>query len=263
MLKKLLKYDIKNIFKGLLVFYILSLFFAILTRLFLMIDNSFIMNVIARICSGTTIAMIFNIIINNLIRSWVRFKENLYGDQSYLTHTLPVKKSEIYLSKFISSIVSMFISVIVILVTLIIAFYSKENLEFIKNLIMPLATVYESTVIKIILAFIFICFLELTNMLESGYAGIILGHKRNSLKTVYSFAFGFGVYLCTQIIAILGVFIVALFDKDLMNLFYTMDAINVPTVKLCIMIAIVVYSINIIWLYVFNLIRFKKGVNVE
>ena len=157
----------------------------------------------------------------------------------------------------------MFSSVIVILVTLIIAFYSKENLDFLKNLIMPLASVYESTVIKIILSFIFVSFLELMNMLESGYAGIILGHKRNSLKTAYSFVFGFLIYLCTQIIAILGVFIMALFDKDLMNLFYTMDAIDVPTVKLCIIIAIVVYSINIIWLYLFNLIQFKKGVNVE
>ena len=35
MLKKLLKYDLKNIFKFLMIFYILALFFGILTRIFL------------------------------------------------------------------------------------------------------------------------------------------------------------------------------------------------------------------------------------
>ena len=70
MLKKLLKYDLQNVYKLLIVFYSLSLFFAILTRIFLSIENSFIMNIIGQICSGTTIAMIFNILINNLMRLW-------------------------------------------------------------------------------------------------------------------------------------------------------------------------------------------------
>lgn len=95
MLKKLLKYDLKSIYKVLIVFYSLSLFFAILTRIFLNIENSFIMDVIGKVCSGTTIAMIFNILINNLMRLWVRFNGNLYGDESYLTHTLPCNKKNI------------------------------------------------------------------------------------------------------------------------------------------------------------------------
>ena len=128
MLKKLLKYDIKSINKVLVVFYCLSLFFALLTRLFLYIDNSFIMSVIGKICSGTTIAMIFNIIINNLMRSWVRFKSNFYGDESYLTHTLPVNKKTLYLSKFLTSIITLFFSMLVICFSLFIAYYSKELL---------------------------------------------------------------------------------------------------------------------------------------
>ena len=73
--------------KFLLIFYGLSLFFGILTRIFLNIEGSLVMNIIGQICSGATISMIFNIIINNIIRFWVRFKQNLYGDESYLTHT--------------------------------------------------------------------------------------------------------------------------------------------------------------------------------
>lgn len=263
MLKKLLKYDIKTINKGLIIFYSLSIFFSVLTRIFLSIENSVIMNVIGLICSGATISMIFNILINNLMRLWVRFKQNLYGDESYLTHTLPVTKKQIYLSKFIISIVTLLMSVIVIFISLFIAYYSKENLQTIKTSLLPIATVYDSTIISIIVQFVFICFLELMNMLQSGYTGIILGHKQNNNKMGFSVLFGFITYLGTQMVAILGVFIVALFNDKLMNLFHTMEAIDVPTIKVCILIAVIVYTLNIVALYILNQIQFNKGVNVE
>lgn len=263
MLKKLLKYDLENAYKGLVVFYSLSLFFAMLSRIFLSIENSFIMDIIGKICSGTTISMIFNILINNLIRLWVRFKNNFYGDESYLTHTLPVEKKTLYLSKTLASVITLFSSILVIALSLFIAFYSKENINVVKNLLLPLATVYESTVITIVLAFIFVCFLEIINMLQSGYVGIVLGHRKNNNKMLFSILFGFGTYLLTQIFAIVVVFIVALFNKDLMNLFYTMDSLNVDTVKLCIYLAIIIYTLNIVILYFVNSRLFNKGVNVD
>lgn len=100
MLKKLLKYDLKWVFKVVIVFYLLALFFAVLTRLFFGINNSFMMNIVAQICSGTTISMIVSIIINNIMRLWVRFKNNFYGDESYLTHTLPVEKKHCIFLRF-------------------------------------------------------------------------------------------------------------------------------------------------------------------
>jgi len=182
MLKKLLKYDLQNVYKVLIVFYFLSLFFSILTRIFLSIENSFIMDIIGKICSGTTIAMIFNILINNLMRLWVRFKNNFYCDESYLTHTLPIEKKILYLSKILTSIITLFSSTLVICLSLFIAYYSKENIELIKNFLLPLAQVYDSTVVTIVLSFIFVYFLEIMNMLESGYVGIVLGHRKKVIK---------------------------------------------------------------------------------
>ena len=263
MLRKLLKYDLKDIYKLLVIFYSLSLFFGLLTRLFTSIENSFIMEIIGSICSGVSISMIFNILINNLMKLWARFRSNFYGDESYLTHTLPVDKKTLYLSKFLSSVITLFTSVFVIALTLFIAYYSKENIVFVKNLLLPLATVYDSTVITIILAFIFIVFLEIMNMLLSGYVGITIGHKKNNNKIFNSILFGFVTYLLTQIFIILIVFIVALFNKDLMNLFYTMDSLSVDTIKICIYLAIFVYISNILILYFVNSKLFSKGVNVD
>ena len=121
MLKKLLKYDLQYIFKFIIIFYSLALFFGILTRIFLNIENSFVLNIIGQVCSGALISMIFSIIINNLMRLWVRFRTNFYGDESYLTHTLPIDKKTLYLSKIITAIVTLFVSIIVIFLTFFIA----------------------------------------------------------------------------------------------------------------------------------------------
>lgn len=263
MLKKLLKYDLHNAFKVVGVFYLLAIFLGILTRIFFSFDNSFILNIIGQICSGVTISMFFNIIINNLMRLWVNFRNNFYGDESYLTHTLPVTKKTLYLSKMLSALITLFTSICVIGITLFIAYYGKENIELVKNLLMPLASVYDSTVVGIIIAFIFVCFLELLNMLESGYVGIVLGHRMNNSKLGFSILFGFITYLCTQIVAVLGVFIAALFNKDIMNLFYTTTALDVPVIKFCIYLAVIIYGLNIIMLYFINNKLFGKGVNVD
>ena len=220
MLKKLIRYDLESIFKFLIIFYSLSIFFAILTRIFLNIDNSLIMSIIGKICSGISISMIVNILINNLMRLWVRFKNNLYGDESYLTHTLPIDKKTLYLSKVTTSVITLFTSIIVIALTLYIAYYSKENIQTLKNILLPIANAYGSTILKILSAFLFVFFLEFANALQSGYTGIILGHKMNGTKTGLSVLFGFISYMITQVFALLLIFIVALFNSDLMNLFF-------------------------------------------
>ena len=263
MLKKLLKYDLKDKAKFLLIFYGLSIFFAILTRLFLSIENSFIMDVIGNICSGVTVSMLFNILINNLIRFWVRFKQSLYGDESYLTHTLPVTKKELYLSKIITAITSLFVSTLVIGLTLFIAYYSKENLELVKNILLPIADIYEVSIVGLLIVFLFIFFLEFINIIQIGYTGIILGHKMDTNKTLFSIVFGFIAYMVSQTFVLLVIFIVALFNKDMLNLFITNEMINIDILKVVVYISIVMYTLMFIACYIINVKLFKKGVNVD
>lgn len=263
MLKKLLKYDLKSMFKGLFIFYSLSLFFGVLTRIFFSIEASFIMNIIAKVCSGVSISMIFNILINNLMRLWGRFKQNLYGDESYLTHTLPVDKKTLYLSKILTAIITLFVSIIVISLTLFIAYYSKENIEIIKTILLPVADAYNSTIIKILFAILFVFFLEFANILQSGYTGIITGHRKNNNKTGFSVLFGFVVYMITQFFSLLMIFITGLFNSDIMNLFFTNEIININMIKVIIYIAIIIYTISLFVIYFVNLKLFKKGVNVD
>ena len=102
MLGKVMKYDFKWVCKPLLVFYILGLIFSVATRLMGNIQNSIVFTVITQICSGAAISMMASIVINSLMRCWVRFIRNIYKDESYLTHTLPVKNETIFLSKVLT-----------------------------------------------------------------------------------------------------------------------------------------------------------------
>lgn len=263
MLKKLLKYDLLFLYKGLIIFYALSIFFSILTRIFMNIENSFIINIIGRICLGVTISMVFNILINNLMRMWARFRSNLYGDESYLTHTLPVTKTALYVSKTISAVLSCFISTVVIALSLFIALYSKDFLTTLKNILLPVADILESSLFGIISAFLFILFLEFLNILQCGFTGIILGHRMNGSKIGFSVLFGFIVYIVSQQIALLAVFITALFNKELLNLFITNSAINFGLIKTVILISSLTYLLLAVLGFIINLKLFKKGVNVD
>ena len=263
MLGKLIKYDAINIYKLLVIFYILSVVFAALTRLFFTINNSLIVDIIARVCSGITISMIINIIINNLLRMWVRFRNNIYKDESYLTHTLPVSKEKIYTAKFLTLIITMFTSMVVIGVTLFIAYYSKENMEIIKIILFPVATAYGSTIINILLVVLIVFLIELITLLQAGFTGIIIGHKFNNNKLGKSVMFASIAYMVCQFIIVIGLFVMGLFNKDIMFIFTTNPVLSVDMVKKLLYIALGLYSICIVINYMVNIKLFKQGVNVE
>lgn len=263
MLKKLLKYDLKDIYKVLIIFYSISIVFAILTRIFFNIEDSTIFNILGYIASGTLISMIINILINNIMRVWALFIKNIYGDQSYLTHTLPVEKNTIYLSKVLSSIITMFTSVLVILIDVFIAYYSAELLTFIKDSLQIISSMYNSSITSLLLVVFFIFFLEMVFALECGIAGIILGHRSNNKKIIKSILYGFGYYAIYQIFILIMLFIASLFNSDIMNLFVTNSFINFNIIKTIMYVSIFVYIIYIIITYIVSKKLFEKGVNVD
>ena len=139
----------------------------------------------------------------------------------------------------------------------------KEIFETIKNLLLPVANAYDTHIVIIIIAFLFIVFLELANAIQSGYTGIILGNIRNNNKVAFSVIYGFITYILTQLSIIAVVFIFGIFNKDIMNLIYTTEFINVDIIKTLIYLAIAIYITTLIILYLINIKLFKRGVNVD
>lgn len=263
MLGKVMKYDLKWVCKPLLVFYILGLVFSVATRLLGNIQNSIVFTVITQICSGAAISMMASIVINSLMRCWVRFIRNIYKDESYLTHTLPVKNGTIFLSKVLTGIILMLLSFAIILACIVIAYGTKANFEFVKNALMPIATMLEMKTGVIIAVIGIILILEFIFMLICGYLGIILGHKSNNKRIIKSVVYGLVLFIAMTITTVLILYIAGLFNKNIMNLFNTVEAPNKETMQLLMVGGIFLYLIYIIIYYIIGNIQIRKGVNVE
>ena len=264
MLNKLLKYDLKYMIKTMTIFYVLAIFFAITTRILFNIEQSVIINIIGQISVGCMFSMIFSILINTMMRSWVRFRDSLYKDESYLTHTLPVTKNELYNSQFIQTLIFFFIGFFVILISLFIAYYSKDNWIAITNYIKTITTGLNMSTSFFVIMFIILIFLEVFNAIQCGFYGMILGYKKNNGKLGYSILFGFIIYLLAQTLVLALVFVYGLFDSSVMELFKTTTvSIDVEAFKVLAIIASLLYLAIIFIMSMLCKKELNKGVNIE
>ena len=264
MLNKLLKYDLKYMIRNMSVFYILSIFFAIVTRILFSINQSAIINIIGQITQGCMISMIASVLMNTMLRSWIRFRDSLYKDEAYLTHTLPVTKNDIYNSKFIQTLIFFFVGFIVILLSLFIAYYSKENWLAIANYVKGITIGLNMSTLFFIGIAIILIFLEVFNAIQCGFLGIILGHKKNNGKVGYSVLFGFIIYLIAQSLVLGLVFIYGLFDPTVMGLFETGKVlVDVNAFKLLAILSSILYIVIIFGMSILCKKLLNKGVNIE
>ena len=264
MLTKVLKYDFKWVYSLISVFNILALIFAILARLTLFIEDSFVFTIIHKILSSTSISMLVSSIINVVTRSWIRFVRNVYGDESYLTHTLPVSKKTIYYSKIITSILVVIITLIVGIICLILCYYSKELVENIKLILISGSATLDTSVTGLIISFAIILFLEFIYLLFTGYTAIIIGHRFNQNKTGKAVIFGFGIYMICQSIMVFLMFIFGvIFSDSLLELFTSNSISSISAVKGIFILSCSLYLVFDIIIMIIGKIQLLKGVNVD
>ena len=263
MLTKLLKYDLKYMLKNMIVFYILALFFGVTTRVLFSVNETIMIKILSQISIGCLFSMLANILINTMMRSWIRFRDSIYKDEAYLTHTLPVTKNDIYNSKFIQTLIFFIVGFLVILLSLFIAYYTKDRWLLLKGVINNITIGLDFNTTLFVLSFITIIFLEVFNAIQCGFLGIILGNQKNNGKIGYSVFFGFIAYLLSQSTVLLLIFIVGLFNQSIMNLFTSNILLDTSTMKLLIVLVIIIYFIIILLMSLLCKKALNKGVNIE
>lgn len=258
MLGKLLKYDLKNTLKFISVFYIITVFLSVLTRFFINTDSPFILFLTGKILSGTLISMFASILINCVIGLWIRsFALGIYGDRSYLTHTLPVTKIQIYLSKILTSIIVSALSFCAIIATAFIGYYTEARFEAFKKMF------FVGRTGTITLICIILIFLEFINLVQCGFTGIILGHRKNRGKVGFSVLFAIIAEIASQIVVLIFTLCAALFGGDFKQLFAQNAIITQDIMYSLFSVCIVAYILIIIFTALFNIKLLKKGVNIE
>lgn len=260
MLNKLVKYDLKWINKSMIVFYAISLIICIITRVVGCYADSFVMNIIYLILKGCTYGCFANVLINSIIRIWVRFNHDFYKDESYLTHTLPVTKKTLYNSKMISGFISLIISLLVVVVCMAIVYFGNGTIEKIKDILS------NDRVTFIFINVIITAILEVLYIALCGILGILIGHRFNNKKIALSVFIGICLYFVIQSVMIGIIFGFGMFNQDMNSLFnstYETSENFEIAVRSLLLVVNAVYALFNIGLYFIGKHVFNKGVNVD
>lgn len=259
MLKKLMNYDLKSINKYMFIYFIITFIVCIMTRTMSYFNDSFIENILYMILRSIVIACFSSCLVNSIMRIWVRFRNNTYKDESYLTHTLPVSKNTLYNTKVLSAIVSILITLIIVVLCFLIVFLDNTMIDNIKNIFSNKDTIF------IFINLILIALLEMIYMVYSGIIGILLGHKSNNHRDIKSVFLGIVLYFTIQLVILGIVYVIGLLNTDISNLFSNTNNINqeLPSVKLLTIMVNSVYLIFTITMYFIGKKLFNKGINVD
>ena len=99
-------------------------------------------------------------------------------------------------------------------------------------------------------------------LILTGITAIILGYKQNNNKLIKSLIFGLIIYFTMQTLILVIIFIIGLFNQQIMNLFKT-NNITPNLLKQMLSLSTIIYIIYNIILYIIGKNTFKKEVNID
>ena len=136
MLSKLLRNDLKKNMRWLWILFLCTIIVAIFARGCKELGHSLAFFKIISIFLDTVFyALLGNTIIQPFLRNFLNFTKSLYGDESYLTHTLPVNKNQIIDSKFLTVIIEIGLAFICVVISILIMFVSPTMFSTLKLLL--------------------------------------------------------------------------------------------------------------------------------
>jgi hypothetical protein len=263
MLRKLLKQDFKAIARLLLPIYLLIAVLTIMDRIVLQLRFRGSLSIITGFVSAAYVISLIAIIIVTNVIVILRFYKNLMTDEGYLMFTLPVKQSELIISKLIVSFVWNITSVLAILLSLFLVFVTPERMsKFCSewasgwHYFQKVFGKGNSTLFLIeILILLIIGILQAILMI---YASIAIGQLFNSHRVLGSFVAYIAITTLLQIISTVGTSILG------MNFFQPYNFDDIAAIPRVIFPTIIAFlAVTAVGFYLLTNYLFKKKLNLE
>ena len=212
MLGKLIRYDFKALSRYLILIHIMLLITAALGRfLFIgkLVDNPNSLSdsgaIIMTIAIMLYVILFMTAVFGTLLVIAIHFYKNLYSDEGYLTHMLPVSRTPLLISKTVSGSVWMMIDMIlVILSVLVLVIYKPMIREFavhkdeaLREMGFPDSVGYG----KIIMAFIVLFVISAIANVVTIYVSITIGQLFSNHRVLGSIVSYFGISTIISIIS--------------------------------------------------------------
>lgn len=199
MLTKLMKYDLRSLYKFMVPCYLVTILVALLNRgAYYASESIALLQIPYGFVLCLYIIFIVCVPIASCVISFIKFYNNLIKDEGYLMNTLPVKKSSLILSKLLSFIIvfitSMLVSVIAIAIGMLGVYFDIHDVT---EVISALVEFIDNTFIVLIILNSLIGIIMQQLMI---YLAISFGQRHNKNKGLYSFVYMIAIYYVTQIV---------------------------------------------------------------
>ena len=261
MIKKLMKYDMKKMFWVLGYIYVICIALAGISRLFLIGKNIQILAIIGAVFQGITYSAIGSIIVNTFVQIIRTFIVTFYKDESYLTHTLPVTKDKLLLSKYLSALIVICSSVIVCFVSLFIMFYSSDFVIGLRALIQTAVTNFNIPTGLFIFLIVVVLAAQICAMISMSFAAIVKANTYNSKRVFKGFIWFVIYYFASMFANLLLIVICFVISGNITSLFATLLPQG-AFLTILIVGALAYIACSFIFYFICNK-QFKKGVNVD
>ena len=261
MLSKLFKYDFKWMTKVTYIYALILVVISIALKIVESVDQTFLLVILDKILVSMFISCVVSILLTCSIRIWVRFINNFYKDESYLTHTLPVTKNELFNSKVLAGICSLLLSVLVIVICLAFVYLNKSTIEELKMMWDSLVATYNSVfAVLFVIGLVLLIILEIIYIMMAGVLGITIGHRSNNFKMIKSIAVGLISY---GLLSAMSLGVIAIVSKIID---YDIIGNGFPSMNYLIGVGSAGLAVYLIYNIVYYLIAkkvFNKGINVD
>ena len=265
MLGKIIKHEFKATYKTALTMILSVLLVGGLVRMMDMVSfDGTIWRIIEMIMAVFYLLLLIAVPVSMFVVSIARFYRTMVKDEGYLTHTIPVKKTQLINGKLITSVIWIIISIMVIPLSLLINV--KNSIYTFRDIAELLKLVFSnSTYIMDCVMFILLIIVSIMTSLLLCYASIGMGQMFNGHRLAGSVLFYF---IFKYAFSFLQLFLMLIIPSvaDMMNKYDTVNKILMAEDNgmLALMLFVIPFQIILgIICYLIAYWRFSKKLNLE
>ena len=261
MFYKLFKKDFKKDIRWLSILFISTIAIAGLSRGCKEIgENILFFKILTIFFDSVFYSLLVNIILQPFLRGFLNFTKSFYSDEAYLTHTLPVTKTQLINSKFLTSIIQICLGFITLVLSLLTRFASPKMFNTLKLLLSTM--IMEKFSLGLVLSlFVILVVVEFLMFISIIFFSIILAYRAKEKRVLKTF----GLTVAFSFIAIIILSVVMFIVLVINNVKLTTSTLMLSNSAFLsvILTGIIVYSAVIILFYFLAKHEFNKGVNVD
>jgi hypothetical protein len=238
MLRKLLKYDLRANIKIFLFVWPAIVVFAILERLAIQADLPSRLS--SALISTTSVLYVLAVVaacVFALVISVMRFYSGLLRDEGYLMFTLPVRPWQLILSKFLTALLTLAVTIVLSVASTMFLFTGISGvIEKMYGFYLSMHE-YFGTVSMVLYALMI--FLALCTEILQIYLACAIGHLAKRKRILFSVLAYYGIKVALQVISV-NVLIFSVSSRRILALFANMTAYTFSTVLfggLCVIFA--------------------------